>query len=118
MPRAKTSPARKRRVKRIMKRAKGFWGGRRKLVRQATETVARAEQYAYKHRRRRKRDFRRLWIVRINAACQERGLAYSRFIHGLNKAGAAIDRRMMADLAVRDPAAFDALVELARKHVG
>jgi large subunit ribosomal protein L20 len=118
MVRVKTNVARHRRVKRLMKRAKGFVQGRRKLYRQANETVERAEMYAYAHRRTRKRWFRRLWITRIAAACRERGLSYSRFIDGLRKAKCELDRRILAELAVVDPAAFDGLVEVAKKAVG
>ncbi|HOX08219.1 MAG TPA: 50S ribosomal protein L20 [Planctomycetota bacterium] len=114
MVRAKTNVARHRRVKRVMKRAEGFFQGRRKLYRQALETVERAEQYAWRDRRAKKRDFRRLWIVRISAACKERAFAYSRLIQGLKKANVVIDRKMLADLAVADAAAFDRLVETAK----
>jgi large subunit ribosomal protein L20 len=116
--RVKTNVARHRRVKRVMKRAKGFVQGRRKLYRQAVETVERAEIYAYAHRRRRKRDFRRLWITRISAACRERGISYSHFIAGLRRAQCELDRRVMAELAVIDPPAFDGLVALARASAG
>ncbi len=114
MVRVKTNVARHRRVKRVMKRAEGFYQGRRKLYRQALETVERAEQYAWRDRRAKKRDFRRLWIVRISAACKQRAFAYSRLIQGLKKANVAIDRKMLADLAVVDAAAFDRLVETAK----
>ena len=114
MVRVKTNVARHRRVKRVMKRAEGYFQGRRKLYRQALETVERAEQYAWRDRRARKRKFRQLWIIRISAACRERALAYSRFIQGLKKAQCQIDRKMLADLAVADAAAFDRLVELAK----
>jgi large subunit ribosomal protein L20 len=118
MPRVKTNVARHKRVKRVMKKAKGFFQGRHRNYRQALETVERAERYAYAHRRMRKRDFRRLWITRITAACRERGFSYSRFIQGLKKSKCELDRRMLAEIAVVDPAAFDGLVEMARKAVG
>ncbi len=118
MVRVKTNVARHRRVKRVMKRAKGFVQGRRKLYRQAHETVERADMYAFEHRRMRKREFRRLWITRITAACRERGLSYSRFIDGLHKAKCELDRKMLADIAVVDAKAFDGLVEAARKAAG
>jgi large subunit ribosomal protein L20 len=118
MPRVKTNVARHKRVKRVMKKAKGFFQGRHRNFRQALETVERAERFAYAHRRMRKRDFRRLWITRITAACRERGFSYSRFIQGLKKAQCELDRRMLAEIAVVDPAAFDGLVEMARKAVG
>lgn len=114
MVRVKTNVARHRRVKRVMKRAEGFFQGRRKLYRQALETVERAEQYAWRDRRTKKRNFRRLWIVRISAACKERAFVYSRLIQGLKKANCQIDRKMLADLAVTDAVAFDRLVETAK----
>jgi large subunit ribosomal protein L20 len=114
MPRATNNPASRRRRKRILKQAKGFVGGRRKLYRTARETVEKSLQYAYRDRRTRKRDFRRLWIVRINAAAREHGLSYSQFMHGLDVAGVRIDRRILADLAVRDREAFAGLVAAAR----
>jgi len=114
MVRVKTNVARHRRVKRVMKRAEGFFQGRRKLYRQALETAERAEQYAWRDRRAKKRDFRRLWIVRISAACKQREFVYSRLIQGLKKANVVIDRKMLAELAVSDPAAFDSLVATAK----
>jgi large subunit ribosomal protein L20 len=118
MVRVKTNVARHKRVKRVMKKAKGFFQGRHKNYRQALETVERAERYAFAHRRTRKRDFRRLWITRITAACKERDFSYSRFIQGLKKVACALDRKMLAEIAVVDPAAFDDLVNVARKAVG
>ena len=117
MVRVKTNVARHGRVKRVMKRAEGFFQGRRKLYRQALETVERAEQYAWRDRRARKRDFRKLWIVRISAACRERGVAYSRFIQGLKKAQCGLDRKMLAELAVSDNGAFAQLVDVAKQAV-
>lgn len=114
MPRASNSPSSRRRRKRILKQAKGFVGGRRRLYRTAKESVARSLQYAYRDRRTRKRDFRRLWITRINAAARQNGMSYSRFIQGLNEAGIEINRKILADLAVRDADAFTELVEAAR----
>ena len=114
MPRATNSPATRRRRKRILKQAKGFVGGRRKLYKTAKESVERSLQYAYRDRRTRKRDFRRLWITRINAASRRNGMSYSQFMHGLDEAGIQIDRKMLADLAVRDEEAFAELVEAAR----
>lgn len=118
MVRAKTNVARHRRVKRVMKRAEGFFQGRHKLYRQAHETVERAEQYAWAHRRSRKRDFRRLWIIRITAACRERGFCYSRLIEGLKKAKCEINRKMLSELAISDAPAFDRLVALAKGALG
>ncbi|MFO7985221.1 MAG: 50S ribosomal protein L20 [Desulfatiglandaceae bacterium] len=105
--------ARKRRNK-VLKAAKGYRGGLSKQFRTAEIAVSRAGMYAYRDRRTRKRDFRKLWIVRINAAARENGLSYSRFIGGLNKVGIALDRKVLADMAVNDPAAFSRLAEMAR----
>lgn len=106
--------ARRRAKKRLFKRAKGFRGGRGKLLRTVKETVLRADVFATRDRRVRKRDFRSLWIVRINAAVRMRGLRYSQFISGLKKANVVLDRKMLADMAVADPVAFDKVVELAK----
>ncbi|MCH2374637.1 MAG: 50S ribosomal protein L20 [Planctomycetes bacterium] len=115
MPRARNAVARLRKKKRLMRRVKGFWGGRSKLLRTAKETLIRAEAFATKHRRKKKGDWRRLWIVRINAACRARDMNYSQFIRGLGRAQVGLNRKMLADIAVRDSAAFDELVVLARK---
>ena len=114
MTRVRYGVARHRKKKRVLKAARGFWGGRHRLYRTAKETLMRAEAYATRDRRNRKRDFRRLWITRISAACRGRGLSYSRFIHGLNGANVELNRKMLADIAVRNPEAFDTLVETAR----
>ena len=114
MPRAKFGVARHRRKKRILKAARGFWGSRHSLYRTARETLIRAEAYATRDRRNRKRDFRRLWITRISAACRSRNINYSRFINGLKNAQVELNRKMLADIAVRNPEAFDTLVEMAR----
>ncbi len=116
MPRTTNTPASKRRRKKVLKRAKGFWGGRRRLFRTANETVQRAMVYATRDRKQRKRQFRRLWTARINAACREFGMSYSRFISGLIKAKVLLDRKMLADLAVREKGAFKKLVDLASEH--
>ena len=108
--------ARSRRKKKILKEAKGYFGGRSKLYRPAKNAVERSWQYAYRDRRRKKRDFRRLWITRINAAARQNDLSYSRFVAGLKGAGVELNRKMLADLAVRDPAAFAELANLAREH--
>src|SRR6476646_2494229 len=100
MPRAKTVVPGRARRRKVLKAAKGNFGGRRKLYKTALQTAQRAGRFAYIHRRTRKRDFRRLWIVRINAAARINGLTYSRFIQGLKAAGVAVDRKMLADLAV------------------
>ena len=117
MPRVKTSTARNKRKKKLMKEARGYFGGRSKLYRPAKDAVERGWEYAYRDRRRRKRDFRALWISRINAAARENGLSYSRFINGLRNAGVELNRKVLADLAVREPAAFAELAQLARKNL-
>jgi len=99
---------------RLFKQAKGYRGGRRKLWRTVQETLLRSWAYAYRDRRQRKRHFRRLWIIRINAAARMRGLSYSAFMDGLKKAGVTLNRKQLSELAVHDAAAFDALVEEAR----
>lgn len=113
--RVKGGPKQRRRHKEILKLARGYYGRRSKTYKAAREAVIHALDYAYRHRRERKRDFRRLWIVRINAAARLHGLSYSRFMHGLRRAGVGIDRKILTDLAVRDEAAFRALAETARR---
>ena len=113
MPRVSTGVAHNRRRKRIMKRAKGYTLGRRRLYKSAKETLIRAGQFAYRDRRNRKRDFRRLWITRITAACRQRGIAYSQFINGLKQASVELNRKMLSELAIHDPAAFDQVVAVA-----
>ena len=114
MPRTKGGPKTPQRRKRILKAAKGFWGGKHRLLRPATEAVDKARKYAYRDRRAKKRDFRGLWVVRINAGARANGLTYNRFIQGLKAAGVEVDRKILADLAVNDAAAFTALVETAK----
>ena len=114
MPRATNNPAAKHRRKKYLKRAKGLVGGRGNQYVMARETVDRALAYAYRDRRNRKRDFRRLWITRINAAARINGLSYSHFINGLKKAEIEIDRKMLADLAVHDAPAFAMLADAAK----
>lgn len=116
MPRAKNSVARNRRKKKILKEARGQFGGRSKLYRTAHNAVERGWAYAYRDRRQKKRDFRRLWIARINAAARQNGISYSHFVAGLKGAGVELNRKMLADLAVRDPAAFTELAEVAKAH--
>lgn len=115
MPRAKRHEA--RRHKKVRELAKGYYGAKHRLFRNANEAVMHAGQYAYRDRRNKKRDFRRLWIARINAAVRQVGLTYSQFINGLSRAGVAIDRKMLADLAVRDAAAFGEIVKLAQAQL-
>ena len=110
--------ARNKAKRRLFRKTKGYRGGRGNLLRTAKETLVRAEVYAYRDRRARKREFRRLWIIRINAACRERGLRYSQFIAGLSKAQIELDRKMLAEMAVNDPAAFDTVVQTARESLG
>jgi large subunit ribosomal protein L20 len=115
MPRAKTGVIRRRRHKAVLKRAKGFWGSRSKLYKNASQTLLNSATYTYRDRRNKKRDFRRLWIQRINAAARLHGISYSVFIAGLKKAGVEVDRKMLADIAVREPAAFEQLVGVAKQ---
>ncbi len=114
MPRAKGGFKTRHRRNRVLKQAEGYWGKRKSSFRSAQEAVDRALAYSYRDRRNRKRDFRNLWVVRINAAARLAGLSYSRLIGGLRKAGVAVDRKILADLAVRDAAAFNTLAELAK----
>lgn len=114
MPRVKSNVVRLKRKKQVMKAARGAFGGRSKLWKAAKETVERGWRYAYRDRKNRKREFRRLWIVRINAAAHLNGMNYSNFINGLQTAGIEIDRKILADIAVRDPQAFTALADQAR----
>jgi large subunit ribosomal protein L20 len=114
MARVTNTPARLRRKRRLRKAAKGYWGGRSKLHKVLKENLQRARAYSYKGRRLKKRQFRRLWIVRINAAAREHGMQYSRFIQGLSKAGVVLDRKVLSELAVNDPKAFEAVVAKAK----
>ncbi len=114
MPRSKTVVPGRARRRKVMKAAKGNFSGRRKLYKSALQTVQRAGQFAYEHRRKKKRDFRRLWIVRINAAARINGLSYSTLIAGLKKANVDVNRKLLADLAVRDAGAFAKLAEVAK----
>lgn len=115
MPRVRHQVAARKRRKKILKKAKGYYGGRRKLYRTAKETVQRAMAYSYRDRRNKKRDFRSLWIVRINAACRLLGLSYSRFMNGLKKSGVAIDRKNLAEIAVKDPQTFAQLAQMVKQ---
>lgn len=114
MPRAKGGYKTRRRRKKVLERAKGFYGGRSRLFRTATEAVDKAMRYAYRDRKAKKREFRALWIVRINAACREAGLTYSQFMDGLRKSQVSLNRKSLADMAYNDPQAFKALAETAR----
>lgn len=117
MARVKGGPVTRRRHKKILKLARGYRGAKSKLYRPAHEQVMKSLYYAYVHRRLRKRDFRRLWIARINAAARLNGLSYNKFMNGLKKAGVAVNRKMLAELAVNDGAAFGKLVDLAKRHL-
>ncbi|MEM7559589.1 MAG: 50S ribosomal protein L20 [Planctomycetota bacterium] len=116
--RTRKGAARRQAKKRLFKRAKGFRGGRGNLLRTTKETLARAGAYAYRDRRVKKREFRRLWIVRISAACEQHGLRYSQFINGLKKAEIGLDRKQLSEMAIHDPAAFQAVVEKAKAALG
>ena len=107
--------ARNRAKKRLFKRAKGYRGGRGNLLRTVKETLIRAGVYAYRDRKVRKREFRRLWITRINAACRMRGMRYSQLIDGLKKANVELDRKSLSEIAIADPAAFDVIVKTAKE---
>ena len=112
--RVKTGTVRRRRHKKILKMAKGFYSGRRKHFRKAKEQVERSLVYAFRDRKQKKRDFRKLWIIRINAACRLNDISYSRFINGLKKAGIELDRKVLADLAMNEPETFAKIVEQAK----
>ena len=114
MPRATNNPASRRRRKKVLKQAKGYYAGRRKLFQNANETVKRALVYAYRDRKVKKRDFRQLWIARINAATRAADLPYSRFMAGLRMAGIEVDRKILSDLAISDAASFQKYVEVAK----
>lgn len=118
MARVKGGPKTRWRRNRVLKRAKGFFGARRKLYAVAKETVDRALAFAYVGRKLKKRQFRRLWITRINAAVREHGMSYSRLVAGLNRAGVELDRRVLADLALHDPKGFAAVVDVAKVAAG
>lgn len=115
MPRTTNAVPRKNRHKKVLKAAKGYWGGRSKLYKTAKEAVDKALQYSYRDRKKRKSDFRRLWIVRINAAARLNGLSYSKFTSRLKSAGIALDRKVLADIAVTDPEAFTLISEQVKK---
>ncbi|HWJ24834.1 MAG TPA: 50S ribosomal protein L20 [Gemmatimonadaceae bacterium] len=114
MPRVKSNVARLKRKKQVMKAARGAFGARSKLWKAAKENVERGWRYAYRDRKNKKRDFRRLWITRINAAAHQHGMSYSVFINGLKKSGIEIDRKVLSDIAIRDPQAFAAIAEQVR----
>jgi large subunit ribosomal protein L20 len=114
MPRVKTGVVRRRRHKKVLKLAKGFYSGRRKHFRKAKEQLERSLVYAFRDRKQKKREFRKLWIIRINAACRLNGMNYSTFMNGLHKAGIELDRKILADMAMNDASAFSAVVEASK----
>jgi large subunit ribosomal protein L20 len=118
MARVKHAPASRRRRKKILKMAKGQYGARSRLYRTAKESVARAMAYSYRDRKIKKRNLRALWIARINAACREHAISYSKFINGIKKAKSSLDRKILADIAVSDKTAFGKLVEVSKKALG
>jgi large subunit ribosomal protein L20 len=115
MPRGTSAPASRERRRRVLERAKGFRGSRSKLIRQAYGAVAKADSFAYVGRKQKKQQYRRLWAVRINAACRPLGVTYSQLIHGLKLAGVELNRKVLADLAAQDPAAFQGVVSKAQQ---
>jgi len=115
MAKARHSVATRKRKKKVLKQAKGFWGDRSKQYQQAKRVLMHALKYAYRDRRNKKREFRSLWIIRINAACRQAGISYSTFISGLKKSKINLDRKILADLAVRDSNAFKKLIEITKK---
>lgn len=117
MARVKFGKVTRRRHKKILKLAKGYWGAKSKLFRVANQAVMKSLMYAYIGRKLRKRDFRRLWITRINAAARAHGISYSRFINGLKKAGIEINRKMLSEMAIHDEKAFEELVNIAKQHL-
>ncbi|MBK1971787.1 50S ribosomal protein L20 [Campylobacter sp. TTU_617] len=117
MARVKTGIVRRRRHKKILKLARGFYSGRHKHFRKAKEQLERSLVYAYRDRRRKKRDFRRLWIIRINAACRLNNISYSKFINGLKKANIELDRKILANLAMNDANAFAKIVQNVKEHL-
>lgn len=117
MPRVKGGPKTGKRHKKVLKETKGQWGARSRLFKRANEALMKSRAYAYRDRRRKKRDFRRLWIQRINAASREHDLPYSRFIYGLKEAGVDLNRKVLADIAVREPDVFAELVTVAKEAV-
>lgn len=117
MPRVKRGSKARKRRKKVLKNAKGYFGAKSKLFRPAKQQVMKSLEYAYRDRKNKKREFRRLWITRINAAARQEGLSYSRFINGLKQADVELDRKIMADLAVNDKEAFSGLVEIAKDEL-
>jgi large subunit ribosomal protein L20 len=116
MPRVRPGHATRRRHKKVLRDARGYFGARSKRFRTAKQAVIKAAQYATRDRRNRKRDFRSLWIIRVSAACDTRGMSYSKFMGGLKRAGIFLNRKMLSEVAIHDPAAFDKILDLAKQH--
>jgi len=114
MPRATNAPASRKRRKRILRRARGFYGARSKLFRQATEAVDRAMRLSTIHRKLKKREYRSLWIIRLSAACRQNGMTYNRFIEGLNKKGVRLNRKVLSEIAIHDPDGFNSIIQMAK----
>ena len=117
MARVKNGATTKARHKKVLKQAKGYFGSKHRLYKTAKEQLMHSGQYAFRDRKQKKRDFRKLWITRINAACRENEISYSRFIEGLTKAGVEVNRKMLSEMAIADPAGFAALAELAKSKL-
>ena len=117
MPRARNVPATRKRRKKVLKKAKGYFGNKSRLFRYAKDAVERGEAYAYSHRRKRKTEFRQLWIVRINAACRAEGIRYGEFMYGLTKAGIELNRKVISELAIHEPDSFKELVGKAKAAI-
>ena len=118
MARIKGAVTTRKRRKKILKLAKGYWGAKSKLFKMANQAVMKSLTYAYVGRKQKKRDFRRLWIMRINAGCKANGMNYSRFMHGLKKAGINLNRKMLSEIAIHEPEAFTQLVGTAKEAIG
>lgn len=115
MPKTRNTPASRARRRKVLSKAKGFWGNKSRLYRYAKDAVERSEKFAYRDRRKKKNEFRQLWILRINAACRANGINYSRFMNGLLLSDIELDRKQLSEIAVNDPAAFEKLIETAKK---
>jgi large subunit ribosomal protein L20 len=115
MPKTRNAPASRARRRKVLSKAKGFWGNKSRLYRYAKDAVERAEKFAYRDRRKKKTEFRQLWIVRINAVCRSHGINYSRFMNGLLLAGIELDRKQLSEIAVNDPEAFEKLIDTSKK---
>lgn len=115
MPKTRNAPASRARRRKVLNKAKGYWGNKSRLYRYAKDAVERAEKYAYRDRRKKKSEFRQLWIVRINSVCRANDINYSRFMNGLTLAGIELDRKQLSEIAVNDPEAFQKLIETSKK---